>query len=366
VAFARTGPARGNEREQTVKKTILGILAGLVLGGTAMWFYAKAPHGAEAKEEPKEAAKEPSFIEHGTNGETFLKLGKETQARMGLKTAPLAAAQLPPEVRGYGRVLDPAPLAALLTELASAKASLQASSSEYDRLKLLHQQSQNVSTRALETAEAALKRDQSLLESARLRMLVGWGKPVADRPDLATLVNALVAREAALVRVDLPLNEVLKTPPSGARLAPLAAPEDLVAAAFLGPAPSTDPQMQGQGFLFLQKTNPFPPGAAVAAWLTFPGQPETGVNVPRAALIRREGEVFVYLQRSDEKFERQEISLVRPIAGGWFVRAGLNPQDKVVVVGAQQLLSEELKGQSAECSTGIQDQALVGAFPCLR
>jgi hypothetical protein len=331
-----------------VKKLFLGILAGLVLGGAAMWFHTKTPHGAEAKEEPKEAAKEPSFLERGTHGETFLKLGKETQTRMGLKTEPLAAAQLPPEVRGYGHVLDPAPLAALLTEIASATAALQASTSEYERLKVLHQQGQNASTRALEMAQAALQRDRSLLESARMRLLAGWGKPVAARPDLTNLVNALVVQEAAVVRVDLPLSEALKAPPTGARFAPLSAPDDLTAGAYLGPAPSADPQMQGQGFLFLQKTNPLPPGAAVAAWLTIPGEPERGVTVPRAALVRREGGVFVYLQTTEERFERREVRLVHPIAGGWFVRTGLNPQDKVVVVGAQQLLSEELKSQISE------------------
>src|SRR5207249_10042250 len=73
------------------------------------------------------------LVQHGTNGETFLKLDKEAQLRAGLKTAPLAAAQAKPEVQGYGRVLDPAPLAALLVEAASAKAALDASTRSEER-----------------------------------------------------------------------------------------------------------------------------------------------------------------------------------------------------------------------------------------
>src|SRR5947207_6933826 len=141
--------------EQSVSKIILGILAGLVLGGAAVWFYEQRHAGSEGKEEKKEEKKEISFVQRGTNGETFLKIDKETQARMGLKTAPLAAAHLKHEVQGYGRVLDPAPLALLLTEGASAKAALDVSTREYERLKLLHEQGQNASTRALEAAEAA-------------------------------------------------------------------------------------------------------------------------------------------------------------------------------------------------------------------
>jgi hypothetical protein len=40
--------------------------------------------------------------------------------------------------------------------------------------------------------------------------------------------------------------------------------------------------------------------------------------------------------------------LVVPLEKGWFVRETFKPEDKVVTVGAQQLMSEELKGQSAD------------------
>ena len=95
-----------------MKKLIIGLICGLALGGTAVWFYGPRRSAPEAKEEKKEENKEVSFVQHATNGETFLKLDKETQERMGLKTAPLRAARLKPQVQGYGRVLDPAPLAA--------------------------------------------------------------------------------------------------------------------------------------------------------------------------------------------------------------------------------------------------------------
>jgi len=36
------------------------------------------------------------------------------------------------------------------------------------------------------------------------------------------------------------------------------------------------------------------------------------------------------------------------VGEGWFVDRDLKPQEKVVVVGAQELLSEELKGQGTE------------------
>lgn len=332
-----------------MKRVLLGILVGLAVGAAAVWTMLK-PAGVEAgKEAPREEEKKAeSFVHHGTNGETFLQLNPDTQARMGLKTAPLAAAQLQPEVKGYGRVLDPAPLAALLAEGATTKAALAASTREFERLKALHAESQNASTRAVEAAEAAMKKDQIALDSVQPRLLLGWGRAIASLPDLAALVRSLSVREAALVRVDLPLSESLKAPPVSGRLAPVASPDQLAEAQYLGPAPSTDPQMQGQGFLFLQPSNPPPPGAAMVAWLTVPGEAQSGVAVPREALLRYEGEVFVYAQTGADTFQRKAIGLERPMDNGWFVREGLKPQDKVVVVGGQQLLSEELKGQGGE------------------
>lgn len=328
-----------------MNKTFLGILLGLALGGGAMWFYQQKHAGHEAKpEEKKEEKKEESFVHHGTNGETFLKLDKETQTRMGLKIAPLAAATLKPEVKAFGRVLDPTPLSALIIEATSTRTTLEASTKEFERLKTLAQ-TQNASARALETAEAAMRRDQIAATSVEPRLLLGWGKAIASQPDLPGFARALAAQEMALARVDLPLSQSLKDAPTGGRLAALTAPEKLAEAQFLGPAPSADPAMQAQGFLFLQKPNPLPPGAALVAWLTVPGDTESGVTVPREALLRHEGEVFVYLQTGDDTFVRKEVELDRLTESGWFVHEDLKASDKVVTVGAQQLLSEELKGQ---------------------
>jgi hypothetical protein len=330
-----------------VKETLIGLLLGLVIGGAAMWSYQKRHPGPPAPEEKKEEKKELSYVQRGTNGETYLKLDQETQARMGLKTALLEGARLKPEIKGYGRVLDPTPLVALVVERANAESALAASTREFERLKTL-EKTQNASARAVELAEAALRRDRIALESIPPRLNLGWGRAVAGRSDLQTFAFSLASQDAALIRVDLPLGQSLQGPPTGGKLAALTAAEKLVEAQYLGPAPNADPQMQAQGFLFLHQGRELPPGAAVVAWLSVPGEEEAGVSLPREALVRHEGEVFVYVQTTAETFNRKEVELERPFGGGWFVHEGLKAQDKVVVVGAQQLLSEELKGQGGE------------------
>jgi hypothetical protein len=327
-----------------VNRGFWGIAAAFVVGAAGMALFMKytGPAGTPEPAPPEEAE---SFVVKDANGPAKLELEQDTQDMMGLKTAHLAAAQLEPDVKGYGRVLDPAPLVALVAEIASAQASLEASRKEYERLQVLYAQNQNASARALEIAEAALKRDQIQYQSIQPRLLAGWGKVIASRPDLAAFARALAAQETALIRVDLPLGDELKSVPTGGRVAALAAPENPVPIEYLDRAPDMDPQFQSRGYLFLMRTGPLVPGTLVTAWLTLPGAAQSGVMVPRDAILRHEGRTYVYLQLSDEQFQRQEIVLDRPTPDGWFVSQGLKPKVEVVVVGAQELLSEELKAQ---------------------
>jgi len=304
----------------------------------------------ETKEPAAEKAAEPqSHVRHGTNGETIVTFDAATQKLMGLEIALLKPAQLAPELKGYGRVLDVAPLTALVSDLMAARAASAASQAELARLKALAAQN-NASERSLQAAEAAAARDQSQAESARLRLLSAWGRAIAERTDLPVLVQSLSSLTSALVQLDLPAGQPVSSMPIGARLLTLADESKSVAAELLGPAPSVDPQLQGKGFLFLLKTNSMQlaPGAAVAGFLEFSGEGQSGAELPRNAIVRLNGATWVYLQNGEEAFERREVKLEAPLSEGWFIREGLKPGDKVVITGAQELLSEEKKGEAAE------------------
>jgi hypothetical protein len=298
---------------------------------------------AEKKAEPE------SRVKHGTNGEVIITLDASTQKIMGLQTAPLASAQLSPQVKGYGRVLDVSSLASLVAELATDQAASAASQAELQRLKTLAAQN-NASERVLQTAEAAAVRDRTQAESARLKLLANWGSAIAARQDLPAFVQSLGSLASALVEIDLPAGESLKAVPTGARLVTLADQTKPTEARFVGPAPVVDPQMQGRGLLFLVDPNSahLAPGTAVTAFLSLPGEAQSGIALPRHAVVRFNGTTWVYVQTAGETFERVEVTLDQPLDNAWFVPAGLKPQDKVVTVGAQQLLSEELKGQGGE------------------
>ena len=333
---------------------ILVILVAAGFAGGVLWMRQRAPTPPSAVETkaagPAPADEEAAGpqVSRDTNGSAVITMTDEMQGDLGLLVKSPTAFQMSPELKGYGKVLDPTPLAALLTELASAQAAYIASSGELARLKTLVGQG-NASARALQLAEAAASRDLVAIQSAKERLVLSWGKAVADQADLPGFIRSLTSLEAVLVRVDLPVGDTLKEPPAGARIAKLSGAS--AAAEFLEFASSVDPQMQGQGFVFRLKSNSLrlTPGEAVVGYLKIPGEPLAGVIIPRDAVVRVEGAGWIYiLNEGGEGFTRVEVALDHPTEAGWFVTKGATASDHVVATGAQQLLSLELKGQGAE------------------
>src|SRR6185369_11465018 len=149
---------------------------------------------SKPEQSAKENEKPESLLKRNTNGEVVITLDEAAQTRIGIKIEPLVATRLSPEIKGFGRVVDPAPLAAAVADLISVEAAFAASKQEFDRLKILSSQG-NTSARALQAAEAASRRDELLAQSARDKLKFTWGKAVAEQKDLAAFAQSLSSLE---------------------------------------------------------------------------------------------------------------------------------------------------------------------------
>ncbi len=317
-----------------MKKILVGLLSGLVLGGAATWLLLSRSVA------PASDAIAPAAEKAGPG----LHLSKEQVAQAGLSIAVPGSVRLVPEVTAYGRVLDSAPLLTLAADLAAAQATLSASEKEFARLKALHEQGENASAQAVETAEAAAQRDRSALDSVRARLNAGWGPALASRTDLPGLLRILADGQASLARLDLLPGDRPASAPGSARVGALADESALREAEVLGPAPTVDPQMQGTGYLVLLRgTGLPPPGSALRAFLPAGGGEQVALVVPRTALVQHQGSVFVYVQTGDGVFARKLVELGRVRPEGIAITGGLGAEDRVVTVGGQQLLSTELQ-----------------------
>ena len=279
-------------------------------------------------------------------GEVVLTIDAETQARIGLRVEALEASRLPREVAGFARVLDPASLITLLEEITSADAQVAAARAAYERDVAFHQSVKGVSQRTVEAAKAESIGRESRARAAASRLINAWGTGIASLPatEREALADRLVKREAALVRVDLPAGEAMESPPTGAAIV-LATDGKRIEANRIFDAPGVDEKIQGQGFLlyFESPSRALRPGAVMAAYLQFPGEPLEGVLIPRSAVVRLEGMSWVYVRGADDKFSRREVRLEQLLEKGWFTRSGFTAGDRVVVAEAQALLSEELR-----------------------
>jgi hypothetical protein len=318
----------------------------IILAVVAAAIYGYRRMSGERNEEAEKPIAAASHVQHGPGGQAIVNLDEATQNLIGLQTAPLAAERLPPEIQAFGRVLDPAPLVSLAGEISAARAALEASSKEYERVKTLFSQGENASARTVQMAQAATMRDQVALDTAEAQLAAAWGQAFTDQPGRSALFQSLIARQSALLRLDLPSGASLHAMPLSARLL-LPGTGQSLSARFLSPAATIDPQVQGEGFIFVY-TNPPPnlaPGLAIMGFLQLPGQPTQGVMVPDAAVVRTDERAWVYVQSGATNFLRKEITLNRQVANGWFVTGGVAPDERVVVTGAQTLLSEERKNE---------------------
>lgn len=301
--------------------------------------------------EHEEAESEPtSSLSRSDGGEVVVKLEEDALERATLEFAAVKVVSLRPQARAYGRVLDPEPLVALHDELAGAEIAARNSGAQFERTRTLFEDDENASRRALEAAEAQLRTDENQARAIRNRIQLQWGEDIGamKADDFNRLVQTLLARKASLIRADVPVGEgKWVEPPKEAEVLELSGGTNFVTARVLSRAPTANEALPGHGFLLLTPPgeSAWRPGTRVTALLPLSVEPESGVLIPRSAVLRHTGETWVYVRAEPDKFLRRRITLVHPTAEGWFVREGVEPRTELVVAGAQALLSEELKAQ---------------------
>ena len=312
-------------------KNILILIIGLIVGAGGFWLIS-------SRHEPEKAEHETHTEEKPAHGDNAIKLDKKQQEAADIKTALPEPARLPDEVKGYGRVLDPSQIVGLTLDLQAARATANASQKEYERLKTLNAQGQNASTRALETADAAARRDQTLVNLAEAKIRASLGPGLVARKDFSEIIDAVTKMDWAIARIDI-LNGAPNESSAKIRIAPLANENEIIPAELLGAAPSADMSVQGRGYLVLIKTNSLAPNTALVGSIEVPGHDHDGFLVPAAALLQEGPETIVFLQATDDTFKKVGVEVDRTTEKGAFITEGLAATNRVVVSGAHQILS---------------------------
>jgi hypothetical protein len=299
------------------------------------------PKPVEAKPE-KPSAEQPR-LSRDPSGRPVISMSKEDQAKVGVTAARPGARQLRPELKVYGKVLDPGLLATNVAELWTAQVASVSASNYLASLKDIDKGQVSIQ-RSMRLGEAQAQRDRAMVQSVAARLASVWGKGVAENTNLPGLVELLTAGDAALLRLELPIGQSWPKTVGKARVRTPAG--SLVVAEFLGETLGVDPLTLGCAGIFLVQPNTLPVrrGEPVTGYLELAEEPIAGVIVSSDALVWSEGTAWVYrAEGPGNTFTRIGLSLDHPTEGGWLVTSGLTTNDFVVVTGAQSLLSEELK-----------------------
>lgn len=278
-----------------------------------------------------------------------------------------------PRIAPTDRVTLTNQLATARSDTSSAAAAVDTARAAYERARVLNADAKNVSDRVVEEARSKLEGERARLEAARetvrtIETSLQSGGPASSTPLVlqseGTVVEVMgqpgesveagtpllrISRLDRLVaRIDLPLGENLPSGAVAARIVPAGQEHQLIDADRIATAAVVDQKAPGQAFLFRLRESRFGlrPGLGVTAYIATGSATRTGATVPTAAVVRLSGKAYVYVQSGNEQFTRKEIRTDSPVASGYFIGNQLPPGTRIVIVGAQTLLSEEFKPEA--------------------
>lgn len=309
-------------------------------------------------EDEQEAVKAPSHVSL-QNGVAVITLNPDAQAREGIRATPVEQTSMRTEARGTAILLAVNQLATLRnnyvaaarTQLERDQADVNTLRSQYERIKQLYEQDQNMSLKAMQDAQTAYRKSVAQLatdrQDAGLQLDVvrqSWGPVVAQwvANDSPTLESILEQRDY-LAQVVFPPGEVAR-PPATVSLS--FEGKRFISARFVSAFPQVNAQIQGVSFLYL-----VPSSTSIAVGMNFVayapvGQPLRGSVIPDSAVVWWQGRSWAYEETAPNTFTRRDVPATNPVAGGYFVPGtSFAPGARIVVSGAQQLLSEEFRSQ---------------------
>ena len=270
-----------------------------------------------------------------------VQLGAAVQQHLGLATERLTLAHRAGEIDAFAKVLDPGPLAQLVSDLKTAEAASAASKAEAARAQALHATGGGVSAKDAETALAQARSDALKVALLRQRLGLEWGPGIVRMTDAARdrLVLALASGSAALVHVDTHNNDGQ----AGARYVKVDIGDDSIRGVVIGPARAAEPRLQSSG-LIVEVTGRsailLSVGLTQSAHIES-ASPQTGVILPRDALVRFRGSQWAYVRTGPTTFDRRLVLNPVPEETGFFVASGFSAGDEVVVRGVAELFAAE-------------------------
>lgn len=310
---------------------------------------------------PEPAVPVQASVEEGA---AVVNMSLKSQQQSGIATVELEEVKFRPALAAFGTVVGIEPLLELRARYLAARgeidvirAALTRSQRDYQRQAELNRDDGNVSDRAVEAAQAQAAGDAARLRAAeasalnlRDMLLQQWSEPLAtwaSEPQAPDPLQSLIERREVLLSVTLPDTAPAPDGSAMVEVAPVGTAAKPQRARYVGPAAKSDGAFPGRSHFFRAPVAEFRTDMRLTVSLQGREATQEGVVVPANAVVWFAGKAWVYEQEEDnkEEFVRRQIPTENEVGAGWFVAGRFEAGDRVVVEGAQLLLSEEMKNQ---------------------
>jgi biotin carboxyl carrier protein len=320
----------------TVHALTRAIVVGAVIAvaGTVWWAHSRRAAGAPAEQD--DAVSPPNRLRPigGRSGdEAAVALDLAAQRRIGIGTRVLAPSSASEYVRLAGElVADPARVAVVQAPLAGrliASGHWPALGEYVDAGTVLGQVSDArplVAPRGGTVSRVAAQPGEIVQAGQELLELRDFSRPLAR----------------VVWDGDAP-----PAPPRSLAVRTLGEAAGESRASLVGLAPAVDSLTRRPVYLFrLDRSWPGArPGAPIVALVPGERASAGGILVPAEAVVQWQGLAWAYVEREPGAFVRVRIDTSHPVPGGWLVTSGVRAGDRMVVEGAELLLSEEFRSR---------------------
>ena len=293
------------------------------------------------------------------DGSLVVKIDSDVQQLAGIKTILTENINVQSEERAFATVIDINELLTMRSEYRDVLAQreitntrLKSSAKLLDQLNVLHKEATNISKRELQNARAKWEEDRARVEAANIKlqniranMMQKWNAELTGLAlkEESEIFDRLIQRKEYLVLMTLKANQQMAMDTAFVFVNRLDERNKARKAYFISAAPFSDTSLQGETYFLRTNAEKMRIGMRLYVWLPETGFSGEGVNIPEEAVVWYAGKPWAYIQVDEEQFSRR--SLIDPIetTSGWLVKDNFQIGEKIVISGAQTLLSEEFK-----------------------
>jgi hypothetical protein len=295
------------------------------------------------------------------NVNTFLiQLDLEKQKLAGIETSTVKETVYHSEYIAYGSVLTIQPLIDLRhryhltrTEQDSAHAQFSNSQQHIERQKYLYNHGvaskKSLQERQLQLSvdrasmDAARNQQQAIIDNAKLL----WGDKLADwaLSNRTGHLNDFISGQKSLLKVILPIDKHLPEAINTIHISSSGDRSKATEATLISIAPQTDDSAQGESYFFQTDHRSIRPGMRIVAWIPELTNLQSGILIPKSAIIWHLDQSFVYTKTDQQIFSRRKISHLIEAPNDYVLTDEIKKGEQIVTTGGQLLLSEEFRVQ---------------------